>query len=172
MLGDANKMLLASLVDEVAEGRLIVLEGTHLLELFLDAATAFQGSHDTVYEIWEVGANRGPFDPDLGKFRDPERRRCMAALVRRLAELDRRGLGFLERAVNLIHGRAAGPAMAADPVLDGMAVLEKAQPGPTGEGRWAPENIALPNALGMLRAFLGEQAQHEPPGEAPGVAVR
>ena len=121
------------------------------------AETAFQGMHETVYEIWETVAKTGPFDPDMAKFRDPARRRELAGLVRRLAELDRRGLACLERAMEVTAGRTPGPVVPADPVLDGRVVLEKAEtPEPGQPWHWAPENITLPNILGMLRAFLGE----------------
>lgn len=120
------------------------------------ARAAFWGAHDTVYEIWETVARTGPFDPDLGKFKDPDRRRTMAALVRRLAAFDRRGLALLTRAVNRSRDTDPGPPVAPDPVLDGTVVLQKAPLPPPGEPRWAPENIALPNAMGMLREFLGE----------------
>ena len=73
------------------------------------AQTAFGGAHDTVYEIWEAVARTGPFDPDLEKFKDPGHRRTMAGLVRRLAQFDRRGLAFLERAVDRIQGKDPGP---------------------------------------------------------------
>lgn len=121
------------------------------------AKAAFEGSHDTVYEIWETVARTGPFDPDLSKFQNPECRRVMAGLVRRLAELDRRAAACLERAANIITGRDPGPQVPPDPVLDGVAVLTKAQTPETGQPvLWAPENIALPNLLGMARAFLRE----------------
>ncbi|MEW6753755.1 MAG: hypothetical protein AB1505_22655 [Candidatus Latescibacterota bacterium] len=127
-----------------------------MAECLEGAATAFHGSHDTVYEIWEVGANRHPFDPDLAKFKSPERRRTMASLVRRLVELDRRGLDQLQRAADLLPGRPAGRTVAPDPLLDGLAVLEKAPLPAPADFLWAPENIALANAMGMLRAFLGQ----------------
>jgi len=119
------------------------------------AGASFMGAHDTVYEIWETVAGSGPFDPDLEKFRDPERRRAMAALVRRLAQLDRRGLAFLERAMGAIDGRP-GPAIAPDPVLDGTVALTKAELPGSAQPRWAPQNIAMPNMMSMVRAFLGE----------------
>ena len=121
------------------------------------AQAAFQGSHDTVYEIWETVAKTGPFDPDMEKFKDPARRRTMAGLVRRLAEFDRRGAAYLERAMRVIDGKEPGAAIPADALLDGTVVLKKAEIG--GQKQpfvWAPENIHLPNAMGMLRAFLGE----------------
>ncbi len=121
------------------------------------AETAFQGAHETVYEIWETAARTGPFDPDLARFQDPACRRTLASLVRRLAACDRRGLACLERAIHTIRGTDPGPAIPADPVLDGVAVLTKATTAEPGQPTaWAPENIALPNALGMLRTFLGE----------------
>jgi hypothetical protein len=119
------------------------------------AQASFQGVHDTVYEIWETAAKSGPFDPDLAKFRDPARRRTMASLVRRLAELDRRAHAFIARALDTVGGKAPREAPAPDPVLDGDVELRKAAVALPAEPFWAPENIAFPNAMGMLAAFLG-----------------
>jgi hypothetical protein len=121
------------------------------------AQAAFQGAHDTVYEVWEAVAKSGPFDPDLARFRDPAHRRILAGLVRRLADLDRRGLRFLERALCSITASAPGPAVPADAWLDGTVRLPKAEPPAAAAAPlWAPENIAIANAMGMLGAFLGE----------------
>jgi len=148
----AERRALAASFLELA--RRVFPEAPHDLRL---AQAAFQGSHDTVYEIWETVAKSGPFDPDLGKFMDPARRATMAGLVRRLAELDRRGVRSLERALALIDGRDAGPVVQSDARLDGTVVLEKAPASPpAGPPLWAPENIAIANAMVMLREFLGE----------------
>lgn len=145
-------------------GSFLDLAGRFLPEAAGDlamAATSFHGSHDTVYEIWETAAKAGPFDPDLEKFKAPGRRRTMASLVRRLAQFDRRGLAFMERAADTVRGNAAGPSIPVDPVLDGMAVLEKAALPPLAAGpAWAPENVAMPNAMGMACAFLDEPFGH------------
>ena len=120
------------------------------------AQAAFQGSHDTVYEIWETIARNGPFDPDLEKFADPARRRTMAMLVRRLADFDRRGMVCLERALKIVGGKQPGEPIPANTILDGDAVLEKATAPPGEPPIWAPENIHIANSLSMLQAFLGE----------------
>jgi len=121
------------------------------------AATAFTGAHDTVYEIWETAAKTGPFDPDLEKFKDPACRRQMAGLVRRLAQLDHRARAFMTNALRIVDRQEPGPKYPVDQVLDGVAILTKAPPRPApAASRWGAENIALPNALGMLGAFLGE----------------
>jgi len=121
------------------------------------AQAAFMGAHDTVYEIWETVARTGPFDPDLEKFKDPARRAILAALVRRLADLDRRGARALERVVNALSGKDSGPAIPPDALLDGTVRLRKADsPAPAEPPLWAPENIHIANAMSMLRAFLGE----------------
>lgn len=120
------------------------------------AQAACQGSHDTVYEIWETVANTGPFDADLAKFKDPSRRRTLAQLVRRLIQLDQHAAAHLERAAKIVDGKDPGPAIAPDALLDGTAVLKKAVASATTKPAWAPENISLPNTLGMLRVFLGE----------------
>jgi hypothetical protein len=119
------------------------------------ARAAFQGSHDTVYEIWEVLATTSPFEPDIEGFRAPTRRRTIADLVRRLIELDERGLRHLKRSYALATNGAPDQAIAPDALLDGNVILAKADLPPSST-IWAPENIALPNALSMLRAFLGE----------------
>ncbi len=149
---------------DLAERRALADSFLHLAARYLPevaadldtAAISCHGMHDTVYEIWEVGAARHPFDPDLAKFKDPGCRRAMAELVRRLVRLDARSLTSLARA----HGRLAGapypPPVAPDRLLDGVVTLTKSPRALSGEVPWAPENIALPNAMGMLRSFLGE----------------
>lgn len=130
------------------------------------AATSCHGAHDTVYEIWEVGAARHPFDPDLAKFKDPRCRRTMAELVRRLVRLDARALASLARARDRIDGTPGPPPVPPDPLLDGRATITKSPAALSGEVPWAPENIALPNAMGMLRSFLGEPFGDLNEGEA------
>jgi hypothetical protein len=147
----AERRALASTFLELAQR--FVPEAAGELEI---AGAAFQGMHDTVYEIWETAAKTSPFDPDLEKFKDPAVRRTMASLVRRLAQLDHRGAGFLEQALAAAEGRSPSPKIPEDPVLDGTTVLTKANPVKAGEFLWAPENIALPNQMSMLQAFLGE----------------
>ena len=51
LLGDSDELLLAGLLQRVAERRLVVLEGAHLLELFLDAATSFEGELEDLREL-------------------------------------------------------------------------------------------------------------------------
>jgi len=43
LFGHAHKTFLASLDIDIREGRLVILEGAHLLQLLLDAAAALQG---------------------------------------------------------------------------------------------------------------------------------
>lgn len=121
------------------------------------AQAAFQGSHDTIYEIWETVAKTGPFDPDMAKFQDPARRRTIASLIRRLAELDRHGMAYLQRAMRTVEGQEPGPAIAPNALLDGTVTLKKAELPPSGHRPiWGPENIHIANTMGMLRGFLGE----------------
>ncbi|MCL2641145.1 MAG: hypothetical protein FWD53_09900, partial [Phycisphaerales bacterium] len=122
----------------------------------LGAANAFWGAHDTVYEIWETTANTGPFDQDNAKFQKTEKRQTIAGLIRRLADADLRAAMFIDRAIKRIAGQDPGPAPAADAILDGIAILQKAPPDTTHPFVRSPENIHLPNAMNMLRNFLGE----------------
>ena len=51
LLGHSDELLLAGLLQRVAEGRVVVLEGAHLLELLLHAAAAFERELENLGEL-------------------------------------------------------------------------------------------------------------------------
>lgn len=128
------------------------------------AAAVFMASHDTVYEIWEAVAKTGPFDPDLDKFKDPRRRRSLAALVRRLAEQDELARVCLERVLEITASQTPGALPAPEPSLEGIVVLARSRAPEPAAVDWVPQTVALPNVMGMLESFLGQTPRDpEPP---------